>query len=482
MALMLGIAQSMTALTPFNLPERKKLLFLAMSGVRVFDQELLSLGLTLPGFVERSRVIASLPSLGLLTLAAHTPADWSVAYREYDELPEDAAEQIVADGFMVVAISSLTARIDETYVLASALRSLGVVVILGGLHVSALPDEAACHADIVVKGEGERLWPQVITDLERGTWLSHYDAATASVPSSFHEEQPVPRYDLLDLERYNRLTLQTTRGCPLHCSFCAASRTISPYRKKSHEQIRRELEAILSLWPRPFIELADDNTFVDKKWSRDLVRLLSEYPVKWFTESDISLADDDELLHLLGDSGCTQVLIGLESAASESMRGVDAQDWKSRRHRDYAEQVRRIQDHGISVNGCFILGFDQDGPDIFQRTLDYIDSLELSEAQITLLTPFPGTSLRQQLAAEGRLLADASWSQHTLFDLTFQPAQMSVESMKQGFRWLMKEVYSDQRVASRRKTFKNCIRHSRHELHRIPFTPVAAPADFSVQL
>ncbi len=430
-----------------------------MSGVRVHDQELLQLGLTLPGFVERSRVIASLPSLGLLTLAAHTPAPWQPSYREYDELPQDAAQQIAQEGFSVVALSSLTARIDEAYTFCKALRALGIRVILGGLHVSALPDEALQHADIVVKGEGERVWAQVLEDLEKGSSQRFYNAAETGVASQYHDLQPVPRYDLLDLNRYNRLTLQTTRGCPLHCSFCAASRTISPYRKKSLVQVRRELEAILALWPRPFIELADDNTFVDKKWSRDLVRLLADHPIKWFTESDISLADDPELLSLLARSGCAQVLIGLESAASESMQGLDAQGWKSRRHRDYAEQIQRIQDHGVSVNGCFILGFDQDGPDIFRRTLDYIDSLSLSEVQITLLTPFPGTALRQRLEAEARILAGSTWSQHTLFDLTFQPARMSVDEMKTGFRSLMQEVYSDPRVAQRRKNFQQCIRH-----------------------
>lgn len=440
-------------------PVRKRLLFLAMSGVRVFDQELLALGLTLPGFVERSRVIASLPSLGLLTLAAHTPAEWEIAYREDDAMPPDAARTIASEGFAVVAISSLTARIDEAYALSRELRALGIIVIIGGLHASALPEEAAAHCDIVVKGEGELVWPRLVADFERGNWRRLYDSATDGTPSHFHEVLPVPRYDLLDLERYNRLTLQTTRGCPLHCSFCAASRTISPYRKKALTQVRRELEAILALWPRPFIELADDNTFVDKAWSRELVALLADHPLKWFTESDISLADDEALLRSLGRSGCAQVLIGLESASSESMRDLDTRNWKSKRHRDYADKVRRIQDHGVSVNGCFVIGFDHDGPDIFERTLDYIDSLDLAEVQITLLTPFPGTSLRQKLAAESRLLPDAGWSQHTLFDLTFRPARMTAKALKSGFHNLMRAVYSDERTSRRRKTFQHCIRH-----------------------
>ncbi len=429
-----------------------------MSGVRVHDRELLEMGMTLPGFVERSRVIASLPSLGLLTLAARTPGDWAVMYREYDELPSDAATRILGEGFSVVAISSLTARINEAYRLCDELRKLGVLVILGGLHASAMPEEAGLHADIVVKGEGELVWNRVLEDVEAGKWQPLYDAAAASRGDFFCEEQPVPRYDLLDLDKYNRLTLQTTRGCPLHCSFCAASRLISPYRKKSIAQIRREVEAILSLWPEPFIELADDNTFVDKSWSKQLVSLLAEYPVRWFTESDISLADDDELLTALSNSGCTQVLVGLESASSDSMAGLDTHNWKARRHSSYRERVQRIQDHGISVNGCFILGFDSDGPEIFSRTLEFIDGLDLAEVQITLLTPFPGTDLRSHLVEQGRMLEDDCWERYTLFDITHHPARMTVKELRAGFHSLMAEIYSPDRVRERKKILRGCLR------------------------
>jgi radical SAM superfamily enzyme YgiQ (UPF0313 family) len=132
-----------------------RLLLAAMSGVRVQDGELLALGLTLPGFVERSQVIAALPSLGLLTLAARTPAPWEVVYREFDELPADAAASIAGEGFDLVAVSALTARIGETYAFCDQLRAQGVSVVLGGLHVSAMPGEAAAHADAIVVGEGE---------------------------------------------------------------------------------------------------------------------------------------------------------------------------------------------------------------------------------------------------------------------------------------------------------------------------------------
>ena len=426
-----------------------------MSGVRVRDQELLRLGMTLPGFVERSRVIASLPSLGLLTIAGLTPAHWEVVYREADEAP------VVEDRFDLVAISSLSARVLEAYALADRLRAGGTKVVLGGLHVSALPREAMAHADAVVQGEGEAVWPTLLRDLEEGRLRPLYSSFDPSARAFRMEEAPIPRYDLLDPSQYNRLPLQTTRGCPLDCSFCAASRLISPYRRKPIDRVRRELEAILAIWPRPFIELADDNTFVDKRWGKDLARALSEYPVRWFTETDLSVADDEELLDLLADSGCAQLLIGLESARRESLRGVDGRDWKHSRWEEYAEKIGRIQSRGISVNGCFVLGFDGDDAGVFERTREFVREIGLAEVQITVLTPFPGTALHEQLEREGRLLSPVYWDRCTLFDVTFRPAGMGVDELEGGFRSLMVDLYGSEEVGRRKKLFRECVRAAR---------------------
>ena len=426
-----------------------------MSGVRVRDQELLRLGMTLPGFVERSRVIASLPSLGLLTIAGLTPAHWEVVYREADEAP------VVEDRFDLVAISSLSARVLEAYALADRLRAGGTKVVLGGLHVSALPREAMAHADAVVQGEGEAVWPTLLRDLEEGRLRPLYSSFDPSARAFRMEEAPIPRYDLLDPSQYNRLPLQTTRGCPLDCSFCAASRLISPYRRKPIDRVRRELEAILAIWPRPFIELADDNTFVDKRWGKDLARALSEYPVRWFTETDLSVADDEDLLDLLAGSGCAQLLIGLESSRREALRGVDGRDWKHSRWEDYAERIRRIQSRGISVNGCFVLGFDGDDAGVFERTREFVREIGLAEVQITVLTPFPGTALHEQLEREGRLLSPVYWDRCTLFDVTFRPAGMGVDELEGGFRSLMVDLYGSEEVGRRKKLFRECVRAAR---------------------
>lgn len=180
-----------------------KLGLLAMSGVRCRNEELMALGLTLPGFVERSKVIASLPSLGLLTLAGMTPEEVDLRYLDLPN-PGDLTE--LPGPFDVVAISSFTAQIKEAYKLADRYRAAGVTVLMGGLHVTSRPDEAAMHADSILLGEGESLWPQLIADLRANRLKPRYDAR----PLNFDFAQsPMPRFDLLDVANYNRLTVQT---------------------------------------------------------------------------------------------------------------------------------------------------------------------------------------------------------------------------------------------------------------------------------
>ncbi|MBX3120372.1 MAG: B12-binding domain-containing radical SAM protein [Fimbriimonadaceae bacterium] len=444
--------------------KERSILFLAMSGVRIKDKELLEFGMTLPGFVERGKVIASLPSLGLLTLAALTPEHWRVEYREVDAEIEETVQAILRERFDVVAISSLTARILDAYSIADQLRSEGMTVVLGGLHASVMPSEAANHADSVVVGEGESVWKQVLADFEAGKLQQRYTTLGTTEQRYSFADSPLPRFDLLDINRYNRITIQTTRGCPLDCSFCAASRMISSYKRKPIPRIRREIEAILDRWPKPFIELADDNTFIHRKWSLELVQMIGEYPVRWFTETDIRLADDPELLDALAKSGCAQVLIGLESSAPESLSETDRGGWKRKQLEFYAEKIDRIQSAGISVNGCFILGFDHDDVGVFDRTREFVERLNLSEVQITILTPFPGTALTNRLRDEGRLLKPIYWDECTLFDVTYRPQKMSPDDLRDGFRRLAGEIYSDDATAQRKQSFHSSLRKSKRRV------------------
>jgi len=436
-----------------------KLGLIAMSGVRAHNPELTALGLTLPGFVERNRVIASLPSLGLLTLAGLTPASIDTSYLEVADIADCAG---VPEEFDVVAISSFSAQINEAYALADRYRSLGSKVILGGLHVSAVPDEARAHADAIVIGEGETVWPQVMADLtESGESLHQvYDARNASFDLS---QSPMPRFELLDHERYNRLTVQTQRGCPFRCEFCAASIRISPnYKTKPVSRVIAEIREIKSLWKRPFIEFADDNTFVNKTHGKQLVRALTKEKIRWFTETDISLADDVELLDMMKDSGCAQVLIGLESTSLSSLDGLEQRaNWKARQLDRYMEAIRRIQDRGITVNGCFVLGLDGAGVESFEDIWKFVRESGLFEVQITVQTAFPGTPLYERLRREGRLLREEEWELCTLFDVNFRPEKMSVAELEAGLRSLGSQIYSADFTAERRSRFHENYREKR---------------------
>lgn len=423
----------------FRRKDQMKLGFIALSGVHAHNPELMALGLTLPGFVERSRVIASLPSLGLLTIAALTPDNIEICYIE---VPDLSRVDGIPEEFDVVATSSFTAQIKDAYALADRYRAVGTKVVLGGLHVTVLPDEALMHADAIVLGEGEIGWPQVVGDLlnHKEVQLRVYDGRGISFDLS---HAPMPRHNLLDISRYNRLTVQTQRGCPFRCEFCAASILISPaYKLKPVDKVIAEIESIKSLWHGPFIEFADDNTFVNKKHSKQLLRALVRQNIRWFTETDLSVAGDSDLLALMRDSGCAQVLIGFESPTLEGLNGLEQRsNWKAAQLERYMEAIDRIQNHGVAVNGCFVVGLDGTGLESFDQIWNFIRQSRLYEVQITVQTAFPGTPLYKRLKAEDRIVRDEALELCTLFDVNFRPENMTVSELENGFRKLAAKLY-----------------------------------------
>lgn len=437
---------------------------IAMSGVRVCDQELMRLGMTLPGFVERSKVIASLPSLGLLTLAGMTPKHHELVYLEVDQL-EDVPHW---PAFDLVAISTFTAQAYDSYRIADRYHAAGTLVVIGGLHATAMPEEAAEHADAVIVGEGECCWPDVLRDAEMGRLQQFYRSHGREFPLA---DAPMPAFELLDISRYNRLTVQTTRGCPWRCAFCASSILLtSQYKHKPVAKVLAEVDRIRELWPRPFIEFADDNSFVNKAYWKRLLPELAKRRVRWFTETDLSVADDAELLTMLRDAGCVEVLIGLESPIVDGLAGLERRsDWKRKRLPEYEQAIRRIQSHGIRVNGCFILGLDGQGPGIFDAVFDCAQRLELYDVQITLQTPFPGTPLYESLYREDRMLEDRPWHKCTLFDLVYEPTPMSGAELVAGFRDLARRLYCDEMIRWRRDNFKTKhLRTARHVTETLP--------------
>jgi radical SAM superfamily enzyme YgiQ (UPF0313 family) len=421
---------------------------IALSGVRVRTAELAALGVTLPGFVRRGRVIASLPSLGLLTVAGLTPPGHEITYLEVDDL----ASMVTLPEFDLVGISSFTARIDAAYALAGRFRARGVPVVLGGLHVSLVPAEALGHADAIVVGGAEGAWPRLVTDAERDRLARVYEGARERVfePGLY----ATPRFDLLQGHAYNRITVQTSRGCPRACEFCAASlRITTRFSQKPVDRVIAEIRAARRHVAEPFFELADDNSFLDRRWTNEFLRTVTPEGIRYFTETDASVADDPALCDRLAASGCRQLLIGFESPFADDLTGLDPAEWKRRRAPRLRHVIDTLQSRGVSVNGCFILGLDTHTPDVFPAILDFVRASGLAEVQYTVLTPFPGTPLHGRLRREKRLLAERFWDRCTLFDVNFVPKRMTVEELEAGLRWLFKETYTRAATEARIQSF-----------------------------
>ncbi len=434
-----------------------KIGLIAMNGIRVADEALSKMGLTLPGVLDRGRAVASMPSLALLTLAGLTPAKHTV---EYLEVPDLSLAKDIPQDFDLVAISSYSAQILEAYELSDAFRSAGIKVVMGGPHVTSLPQEAAHHCDAVAIGEGEAIWSSILEDCQKNQLKQFYGAPFSKFDMS---DAPMPRFELLDASKYNRLTVQTSRGCPHRCEFCASSLILTDrYKQKPAAKVLAEIDRIKEIWRRPFIEFADDNSFVDKQYWLDLLPQLRNRQVRWFAETDLSVAEDETLLGLMSDSGCAQVLVGLESPSSAHLDKVELRNnWKMKRFWRYKQAVRKIQSYGIRVIGCFVLGLDGQGPEVFDELYDFAIDLELFDVQVTVLTAFPGTPLFSRLDKQGRILESENWNKCTLFDVNFQPDCMSADQLKDGFKNLVQRLYTQELTEWRRESFRRNLKVTR---------------------
>jgi radical SAM superfamily enzyme YgiQ (UPF0313 family) len=420
------------------------------TGFRIREEELLELGMSLPGLQPRAAAIAQLPALGLLTLAGLTPPSWTCSYHEALVADDAFLESILKERPDLVAVSALTASVDECYCFSARARRAGLRVVIGGLHATACPSEAAQFVDAVVIGDGEPVWQQMLADAESGTLRPMYragapfDLATA----------PVPRFDLLGPARRARFTIQTQRGCPLACEFCGASRLLGGFREKPVANIRRELDAVAALMPRPLIELADDNTFAGTRAVKPLLEALACSGARYFTEADWRLGERQDILAHLAASGCVQVLVGIESLVYRHPgMGSKVADWQRIR-----DALLAIQEAGVAVIGCFIVGCDGETRASLDHLAEFIAGSPLADIQLTMQTPFPGTALYRRLEKQGRLLADHGWPWYTLFDVTYQPDAMSPAELEAAFRDLVRKVFAPgaarRRAAIRRKVWR----------------------------
>ncbi|MCX5687452.1 MAG: radical SAM protein, partial [Candidatus Omnitrophica bacterium] len=309
----------------------------------------------------------------------------------------------------------------------------------------------------VVIGEVEDIWQEVLEDFSNGNLKKFYrNKHPVDLTKS-----PLPRYDLVKKEHYKVIWIQTTRGCPIDCEFCSASKVFGlKLRHKKIDQVIKEIKLIKSLWEVPRISFADDNIVIDKKYAIELVKELKSLNIRWFIQADISIGDDDVFLKLLKESGCAIVFVGFESISKDSLKHTDRVGFKYNRVGKYQEYIKKIQSYGIGIMGAFIVGLDSDDASIFYRTANFIVDNRLYAAQITVLTPLPGTRLRERLEKESRLLSHP-WDNYTFLDVNFIPKNMTPGVLQQGLYDIYRKVYSQESAVKRAQHFKQIYKSNK---------------------
>lgn len=406
--------------------------------------------------MESFRALWTGPNLGLITIAALFPADWEVEY-----IDENYKEIDYEKKYDIVCVSAMTQQIVNAYQIIDKFRSVNILTVIGGIHATVMPDEAARHADIVMVGEGEMTWPQFILDYKNENIKKIY--RDDSKKRFQFEGHIVPRYDLLKGYDYPIVTIQTTRGCPHDCSFCCASKVFgSGYRRKDNLDIVKELQIIRKMFPNALVLFADDNFLVHRKECKTLLNEMIELDIRWLAQTDVSISHDDELLELMVLSGCQWVVIGFESVHFDSLYQLDNKNWKLKQLPGYGQAIEKIQSYGIGVYGTFIVGLDEDNKNVFGETEDFIKRNNLYGVNITVPTPLPGTRLREKMHNENRILID-DWSFYTFWDVNIIPKKMQVMELEEGLLQIYKNIFDDSQT-HQRLTHMKCLAKNRKEI------------------
>lgn len=383
------------------------------------------------------RHVSGFYSLAIPWLAALTPDEFHV--RVVDPVVQPISFDTDAN---IIALSFMTSHATNAYSIADRFRNMGKTVFVGGIHATALPEEAKQHADAVAIGEGDLIWPKMLKDFAEGRLEPFYKADKLATL----EALPVPRRDLMP--RFSRhigmASIQTTRGCPYDCTFCSITSVFGrQFRKRPIAEVIQEIEAL----DQNLIIMVDDNIVADPDYAARFFQALTPLRKRWLSQSDISIAKNEELLELAARSGCVGLLIGLESIHQCDLEAVGK---RQNNAAEYESLLRNIHKHRIMTSGSFIFGLDNQGPGIFEETINFTRRVGLAYAFMPILTPYPGTEMFRGFESEGRIL-HRNWAEYDGSHVVFEPRGMSPDQLIAGWDWATKEFGSIQSILQRVK-------------------------------
>ena len=371
-----------------------------------------------------------LPKLAPMVLAAVTPPEHE--FRYLDEDIEDL--NIETEEADLIAITGMTVQADRAYEISDAFRKRGFPVIMGGIHVSSCPEEAAEHADAIFTGEGENSWPVMLEDFKNGRLKARYDVADYPPVTTLIS----PRVDIIKHEFYSMYPIQATKGCPYDCEFCCIKFSSGHrYRMKPVEQVAEEIRAFEKYNKgtlKKRYHFVDDNLYVNREYTISLLKAIRDLNIQWMGMGSLNTTGDEEVLKLMAESGCRSYSIGFESISEASLKEANK---KTNQVAEYQEAVKKMAKYGIIPAGYFIFGFDSDDAEIFKRTTDFTKENHIVNPYFNILTPFPGTKLYDRVKDR---ITDHTWKHYGSLRCVFQPEKLSIREVEKGSYGASREV------------------------------------------
>lgn len=396
---------------------------------------------------------SAFPPLGLGIIAALTPDDWEVEI--FDE-NFDTFEFIEAD---LVGFTAFTSNSFRAYQIAQIYKKAGITTVMGGIHATMRWAEALQYVDVVVKGESESIWHQVIKDFESGELKKTYEGPRLSA-----NQIPAARHDLFH-PKYAFATIQTTRGCPWSCDFCSVHAfNGTSYRQRPLEAVLDEIESA----DREYLFLCDDNLIGYSKASErrtiELLKGMKERGITkdWFTQASINIADNDEILELLAETNCKMVLVGIESEKIEGLAETNKQLNQKVGVTNYNKIFKKMHSYGIGVLGTFIFGLDTDTPDDLRARGEFIINSDVDAYQTSVLTPFPGTGTFRKFEKENRIKYNnfpEDWQRMRFFENVIHPGRMTHEELNETLIEVWGELFSKKTILNK---FKMTLRETKN--------------------